>query len=171
MTWPNSATPLPTQWTSSERVTAVKMDARVDTQLNALQDFVQAPPIQQILFAPAGNSDTPSSGSATWVTLGTLSVPSWATQCWVMYTMNQFFDSATTSNTTVSMRLGTVGGGVTKRLVTASSQRVNQALADHFTGLTGGSTPSVTLFAAWTAGSVIRADTQSYFTALAFFSQ
>lgn len=146
------------------------MDARVDAQLNLLQSFIQAPPIQQITFTPGGTTSTPASGTATWVTIGSFTVPVWATQVWVIYTINQFFDNGTTANVVITAKLGGVAG-IGKRLITpgVTGQRLNEVICDHFTSVPTGS-QTLLLSATFTAGTTLAVDTQSLFTAMAFFS-
>lgn len=146
------------------------MDARVDAQLNLLQSFIQSPPIQQITFTPAGATNTPGSGTSTWVTIGSLTVPVWATQAWVIYTINQFFDNGTTANVVITAKFGGVAG-IGKRLIGpgVTGQRLNQTINDHFTSVPTGS-QTLLLSATFSAGSTLSVDTQSLFTAMAFFS-
>ena len=125
---------------------------------------------QVLLFTPGGNTDTPGAGTATWVTLGNITVPTWATKCNVVYTMNGVFDTGTTSSVTGVMKIGSVAGAASKRISApgVANQRFHQPIVDRLTGLSTGS-QSVTISATFTAGSVIRADTTSFFTALFTF--
>jgi hypothetical protein len=137
----------------------------------AWDPFRPGPTFQTLLFAPGANADTPGSGTATWVTLGNVTVPLWATQCFVTYTMNGIFDTGTTASVTVVMKIGSVSGSVTKRLLSpgVATQRFHQPITDVLTGLSTGS-QSVTLSAGFGAGTVVRADATSFFTALFAFS-
>jgi hypothetical protein len=123
-----------------------------------------------LLFTPGGNTDTPGAGTATWVTLGNITVPTWATKCNVIYTCNGIYDTGTTSNVSMVIKVGAVAGGVSKRVTApgVANQRFQVPIADRLTGLSTGS-QSVTISATFTAGSVIRADTTSFFTALFTF--
>jgi hypothetical protein len=145
-----------------DTATAAYADA-VALQLNT--------PEQTLLFTPGGNTDTPGAGTATWVTLGNITVPTWASTCFVTYTMNGIYDTGTTSNVAVVMKVGSISGAVNKRIlgVSISGQRLHIPIADQFTGLSTGS-QSVTLSATFTSGTVVRADATSFFTALFIFS-
>jgi hypothetical protein len=123
-----------------------------------------------LLFTPGGNTDTPAAGTATWVTLGNITVPTWATKCNVVYTCNGIYDTGTTSNVSTVLKVGSVAGGVSKRIGApgVANQRFHVPIADRLTGLSTGS-QSVTISATFTAGSVVRADGVSFFTALFTF--
>jgi hypothetical protein len=123
-----------------------------------------------LLFTPGGNTDTPGAGTATWVTLGNITVPTWATKCNVVYTCNGIYDTGTTSSVSAVLKIGSVAGGVSKRIGApgVANQRFHVPIADRLTGLSTGS-QSVTISATFTAGSVIRADATSFFTALFTF--
>lgn len=124
-----------------------------------------------MLFTPAGTTDTPTSGTATWVTLGSLTVPTWATRAQVTVSCNRVFDIGTTANVAVTLKIGTAAGGVTGRLsslTSSGSQAFNQTWSDLVSGLTAGA-QSVTLSATFTSGSVVRADANSRFTIAVIF--
>lgn len=124
-----------------------------------------------MLFTPAGTTDTPGAGTATWVTLGTLTVPAWATRTQVTVSCNRVYDIGTTANVAVTLKVGTAAGGVTGRLsslTSSGSQAFNQTWSDLVSGLSAG-TQSVTLSATFTSGSVVRADANSRFTAAFIF--
>jgi hypothetical protein len=123
-----------------------------------------------LLFTPGGNTDTPGAGTATWVTLGTITVPTWTTNAYVTYTCNGIYDTGSTSVVSSVIKVGSVAGGVNKRILTpgVSLQRFHMSICDTLTGVSTGS-QSVTLSATFSSGSVIRADTTSFFTALFLF--
>lgn len=123
-----------------------------------------------LLFTPGGNTDTPGAGTATWVTLGNITVPTWSTQCVVTYTCNGIYDTGTTSSVSCVIKVGSAAGAVSKRILTpgVSLQRFHMPITDLVTGLSTGS-QSVTLSATFSAGTVIRADTQTFFTAQFIF--
>lgn len=116
-------------------------------------------------FTPAGNSDTPGAGTATWVTLGNVTVPTWATQALVDYTCNGIYDTGTTSVASCVIKIGSAAGQVSKRILTpgVANQRIHMPINDLVTGLSTGS-QSVTLSSTFSSGSVVRADTTSFFT-------
>ena len=125
-----------------------------------------------LLFTPGGNTDTPGAGTATWVTLGNVTVPTWSTSCMVNVTCDGIFDTTTTANATAQLKIGSVGGAVNKRLMIpgVTSQRFGQSWNDLLTGLSTGS-QSVTLSATFVASGPIRADTTAYFTVGFIFLQ
>lgn len=170
MTWPQSASPLGNQWTAGERVTAVKMNARVDAQLNALQTFIQTLPIQTLSFAPSGNIDTAGAGTATWITLGSVTVPVWSTSAWVIFTVDGAFDTGTTANVSNVIKIGTATGGVSRRIPSPGvTGRFSYSIVDRISSMSTGS-QSVTISSTFTSGTVVRADTSSTITALIIFS-
>lgn len=122
-----------------------------------------------LVFSPAGNLDTPAAGTATWMTLGNITVPAWATSADVVYAINGLYEITAAVNVSVVMKIGTVAGAVSKRILTpgyVAGTRTNLPIMDTFTGLTGG-VKSVTLSAAWVAGTgKDRVDASSYVTAL-----
>jgi hypothetical protein len=125
---------------------------------------------QVLLFTPGGNTDTPGAGTATWVTLGNVTVPTWASTCNVVYTCNGIYDTGTTSVVSAVIKIGSRSGAVSKRILTpdVANQRFHMPIVDRLTGLSTGS-QSVTISATFTSGSVVRADTTSFFTALFTF--
>jgi hypothetical protein len=156
----------PTQPAVGDQATAAWAD-EVAQDVISLAGGASPPPL---LFTPGGNTDTPGAGTATWVTLGNITVPTWATKCNVTYTMNGIFDTGTTSNVSAVLKIGSVAGGVSKRIDApgVANQRFHVPITDRLTGLSTGS-QSVTISATFTAGSVIRADVTSFFTALFTF--
>ncbi|HEX5347856.1 MAG TPA: hypothetical protein VFW64_12280 [Pseudonocardiaceae bacterium] len=137
--------------------TAAYADA-VANMLNALT--------ATMLFTPAGNTDTPGAGSATWVTLGTVTVPTWASKAQVVVTCNGIYDNGTTSNVAVQLKVGTAAGVVNKRILGSgiAGQRLHLPWNDTVASLSTGA-QSVTLFATFSGGSTFRADATSFFTA------
>jgi hypothetical protein len=114
-------------------------------------------------FTPGSNTDTVA-GTNTWITLGNITVPTWATKCNVLYTFNGPYDTGTTGNVTAVLKVGSAGG-LTKRILSpgVANQRFMVVIADHITGLTSGS-QSVTIQTVQTTGTY-RADSTSFFTA------
>lgn len=122
---------------------------------------------QQLAFVPAGNTDTVTSSSGTWITMGNITVPPWATRCAIQINYGGMFDTGTTCNVTLTPKIGSAAGNARRLLGPGiSSQRWHQPVADIITsGLSSGS-QSVTVLATFTAGSAVRADVSSFFTAL-----
>jgi hypothetical protein len=119
-------------------------------------------------FTPGSNTDT-AAGTNTWITLGNVTVPTWATKCNVVYTFNGIFDRGTTGNVTAVLKVGSASAALTKRLPGpgVANQRFTVVITDRLTGLTSGS-QSVTIQTVQTTGTY-RADGVSFFTALFTF--
>jgi hypothetical protein len=129
---------------------------------------------QTLLYTPVSNNDTPTSGTATWFTMGNITVPTWATKCIVAYSVNGIITVATSINCTSVMKVGGVAGAVSKRIMDlgTTAGRFTFSGQDRFTGLSAGS-QSVTVSATWNAGTAnsYRLDTSSYVTAQFGFQQ
>jgi hypothetical protein len=119
-------------------------------------------------FTPGGNTDTPN--GATWITIGNLTVPTWATTAFVVYSMNGVYCIGATTNAAATLKIGAATGAVTKVLLHpgVANQRFSETITDVVAGPPTGS-QSVTLASTFTTGSVVRADTTSFFTALFVF--
>lgn len=91
-------------WTAAEAMAIIN-------QLNGASTFIN--------FIPAANTDTPSSGTTptTWITLGNVTVPSWASSAVVTMSINGFFEvAAGTDNVNVKIGIGTALGVTGPRL-------------------------------------------------------
>jgi hypothetical protein len=122
--------------------------------------------VTSIQFVPAGNTDTPLAGSATWITLGNVTVPTWATQAIVGYNVYGILVIATGMSVAAQIKVGTAAG-TNKRILDHGSTagRFSIPIVDKVTGLSTG-VQSVTLFATWTSGaSPYRVDVNSFITA------
>jgi len=113
-------------------------------------------------FVPAGNTDTPASGTTptTWITLGNLAVPSWATAAVVVMTVNGFYEVAAGSdNVTIKTGIGTALGPFAPRLIGApSANRGSFTWADTITSPPTGSQSLIVQATRVTGTSVYRVD-------------
>ena len=139
------------------------------TMMNEISDALAAVAAadQVLLFTPVANNDTPGAGTATWFTLGNVTVPSWATQAVVTYSINGIFNGVIGTNASQILKIGAASGAVSKRIIDPGviNQRFNIAVADIVTGLAAG-VQSVTMASTYTGGGgFYRIDTFSYVTA------
>jgi hypothetical protein len=101
------------------------------------------------------NVSTPASGTATWVTMGNITVPTWATKGRVCLIANGL--SATSGNQAdIAVKIGTSTGGL-HRWQSSTANRFPQSLNDLLTSVPTGS-QSVTVQATFvTAGGTLTA--------------
>lgn len=167
MAFPDDILPS-TPWSSIPKPSATDMNSNITAPLNAIRAAMHSPPDQVLSFIPSGNLDTSASTTATWFTVGALSVPSWATIGYVDLTMEGPFDTVSTNNCTWQIKIGSIGGAVNRRLfvpVAANGRAPSINRKDAVTGLTPSSTPNLIVAASFVSGSVARVDTQSTITA------
>jgi len=147
------------------------VDGKIATQ--AAADSSAYAPIdtgaQVLVFVPSGNLDTATAApQTTWITIGNITVPTWATKCQVVYTINGVYAVATGVNTSVQIKVGAIGGAINGRIIDPgnTTQRFGWAICDKLSALTSG-VKSVTLATLWNAGTVTsyRADTSTSITA------
>jgi hypothetical protein len=161
--------PMSNPWVHDENVDEVKLEARVTTPINDLYALVLAGNSQTLQYTPTTNNDTPTSGTATWFTMGSITVPTWATQCVVTYSINGIITLATGINCTAIFKVGSVSGALGSKRISDNGTTAGRfcfTVSDLFTGLSTGS-QSVTVSATWQAGTAdkYRLDTTSYVTA------
>ncbi len=129
------------------------------------QDVIDLAGTEQVLlFTPGGALDTPAAGTATWLTVGNVTVPTWATKCIASFTLSGVYCIGATASTTSVIKIGTVAGAVSKIITHpgVANQRFQLPVFDKLTGVSTGS-QSVTISATFSSGSVIRADGTSFF--------
>jgi hypothetical protein len=151
----------PRTWVASETVTASICNTHIrDNLLSISSEWFPAP----MLFTPGSNTDT-AAGTNTWLTLGSITVPTWASSCNVAYCLNGIYDTGTTGNVTAVIKVGSTAGGVTKRLLGpgVANQRFHHPIYDRLSGISTGS-QSVTIQTVQTTGTY-RADGTSFVTA------
>jgi hypothetical protein len=75
------------------------------------------PAKQRLAFVPGGNLDTPLAGTATWMTFGSVNVPTWATQCIVSLTLHGIYPAgAIGTSTSAAVKIGTATGSLIRVL-------------------------------------------------------
>lgn len=114
---------------------------------------------QILTFSPAGNTDQSTATTATWITLGNVTIPTWATSMVVDYTILGCYDLGTNNNSTVALRVGTTDGTFKRATPPGvTNQRFTLARHDSLTGFSTGS-QSITIRTVHTSGTALRADT------------
>jgi len=91
---------------------AVDVPAVGDTGVAAYADAVANQINQMHAFITVANPNvsTPGAGTATWVTMGNVTVPTWATRGRVCLAMSGLSGSAAGSNADVAVKIGTSTG-------------------------------------------------------------
>lgn len=116
----------------------------------------------QISFIPGGNLDTPGAGTATWITVGNVTVPAWATKARVIWSIYSYYETTAgaLASCTFTLKIGSAAG-VTQRIPgSTSTWGMTVTSTDILTGLTTG-VQSMTISATFAAGSTWRIDTNS----------
>jgi len=113
-----------------------------------------ATPATQISFTPTGNLDTPLAGTATWVTLGNVTVPAWAGSAIVVWSVAGVYENGAAPGTVnVTFKIGTAAGAAIRILgPSVSLQRFYIGYNDLITAPPTGS-QSCVLSATWVAGT------------------
>jgi hypothetical protein len=121
--------------------------------------------VQDLLYTQSGGNIDTAAGTNTWLTLGNVTVPAWATNVSVDYTLNGIYDTGTTGSVTAVVKVGTAAGGVSRRILGpgVANQRFHVPVRDRVTGLSSGS-QSVTINTTQSAGTY-RFDTTAFATA------
>lgn len=148
-------TQLANQWTLGEELDAIKMNARIDVQLNLLAARLAANSGRQALvFNPTGSLITPTSaGSSTWVTLGNVTVPAWATSCTVILAIAGMFATVANSGVKLGVNVGSSAAFAPSYSDNAASVRRSFSSVSQLTGLTPGAVVAVTITATWITGT------------------
>lgn len=125
---------------------------------------------QVLTFRPGSTQTSPASGTATWFTLGSITVPAWATKAnvvWQLY--GTFLTAASASNTTLQFKIGSAAG-LSQRIFgdSSSTNRFNHGWSEQITGLATGS-QSVIASATFVSGSTYNLDAQDIATAIFTF--
>lgn len=127
--------------------------------------------IKSIAFAPAGNTDYSTGSFGTWITLGNITVPSWATSVFLVGNISSVYGVTNTQQTSVRWKIGSATGIEMRLMGTGTATGVTYA-SSHAEAITlsGTGSQSVIIEAKRDSGTGgIRADTSSDFTALMFF--
>jgi hypothetical protein len=106
-----------------------------------------------IIFGPGGVLSTPTAGTATWVTVGNITVPTWATKAYATWSLYGVISSATEPNVSMQLKIGSAGGGAVRVYGHgAAAGRFHTTLNELILGLSTGS-QSVTISSTWTSGA------------------
>jgi hypothetical protein len=130
---------------------------------------VGAPDTDMLEFQPAGNTDTGTSGTfATWINLGNVQVPAWATGARYDVTVSGVY-AITASPTGLTLRLAVGGVGATKSvgataIDSTNSPRTDRTWKGRITGLTAGPQSVIIQYTKGVGTGAFRADTSSLIT-------
>jgi hypothetical protein len=118
------------------------------------------------------NADTVTASSGTWLTLGNITVPTWATSAFLHLDLSLIsVPTAGTFNVSITPKIGSAAGSARRLLPGTAVTLFNQSLSDVITGLSAGS-QAVTLLATFGGGSALSfrsAANSSYVTGWALF--
>lgn len=124
-----------------------------------------------VVFTPAAATDASTApGGNIWITLGNVTVPTWATKAYVVMTGAGIHSITASSTYLLKSRIGSISSGsITIANWTAISDRRSFTWSSRITGIATG-VQSVTVHAERNAGSgQARADTLSRFDAFIMF--
>jgi hypothetical protein len=139
---------------TGDTATAAWADSVAD-QINQMHAFMT--------FVPGATFTTPASGTATWVTMGNVTVPAWATRARVSLTVTGIKANVTTAAVLVAVKIGSsTGVGKLFATPTVTNPRIQGALNDLLTSVPTGS-QSVTVQATFVS------DTMSVLSTLSSF--
>lgn len=143
---------------------------KIGSAYSPLGTITDSNAVQSIIFTPGVALDTPGAGSATWITLGNVTVPVWATKAIVSYTIGGVLATGTGNNVTAALKIGGASGTPARILDPGVvSQRFYHSLNDTVSGLPTG-VQSVTILATWVVGgTVYRVDANSKLSAAITF--
>lgn len=103
-------------------------------------------------LTPPGTLSTVTTGTpTTWITLGNVTVPSWATQALVSWSLYGVLGPASEPLITMQLKIGTAAGDAIRMMgLGAATGRNTWSIHETITGLTSG-VKSVTILCAWTS--------------------
>jgi len=127
--------------------------AAVANQLNQMRAFMT-------LANP--NASTPGAGTATWVTMGNITVPAWATQARVGLTACGINPSVANAGVDIAVKIGSSTGALKRWTAVTAGARWQFALNDLLTAVPTGS-QSVTVQATFANGTFSAPATVSLF--------
>lgn len=119
---------------------------------------------------PAGNEDTPGAGTATWFSWGNVTVPTWASNAVVIWSLAAYnTGSASALAVTAGVKIGSAAGPTSRLPGSGATVDMTPTYIDTITGLATG-TQAVTVSATFVSGTgVFRLDTNDRVTALVIF--
>lgn len=151
-------------------VTPAVGDTGTAAWADSVANFANA--IQSLTFIPGGNLDTPAAGTATWMTLGNVTVPTWANTAVVIWSLASYSTGSTAAlSVTAGIKVGSAAGPTSSLPSAPGTANVGMSpvYVDTLTGLSSG-TQSVTVSATFVSGTgTFRVDTNDRITALIIF--
>jgi hypothetical protein len=124
----------------------------VANQLNQQADYIE--------FIPGSTLSTPGAGTADWFTVGTITVPAWATKARIDVLIDNIFSGAAQGSATCVVKLGTIASTTRNVQGIAAAGGHAWCTAVLLTGIsTGSQTLKVT--ATFVSGAVISVGTTS----------
>jgi hypothetical protein len=99
------------------------------------------------------NTTTPGSGTATWVTMGTIFIPIWATRGRTNLTMNSVTASAALAAINAAVKIGAVVNAAKRLTAPVLGRCPTFAINDLLAGLASGTTVTVTVEATFVQGT------------------
>jgi hypothetical protein len=110
--------------------------------------------VAQLLYVPPNDANTPTTATTiTWLGLGNVIVPAWASTAFVQLAIHGLSEVGTGQNTTLQLKIGS-GGGYTRRVLGTgvAGQNFNYSINDKLLSIPTG-TQAVTIAATWVSGS------------------
>ncbi len=108
-----------------------------------------------ITYAGAGET-TPGAGTATWVTMGNVTVPAWASKAIVSLTITSITAGAVVGAVGLAVKIGSSTGAVHRTTAAVTGRNPPYAINDQLTSVPTGS-QSVTIQATFVSGNVLTA--------------
>ena len=136
-------------------------------RLTALETRAPAEMHQIITLVPASNLDTPTTAgvSTAWITLASVTVPTWASSVLIDWTLNGIAPTATGNNVSVQIALGGVLGALERLWDIGTTNRYGYSRRDKLTGLSTGAQDLIVRATKVSGSGVYRADTNSQISA------
>jgi len=133
---------------------AVAVPAVGDTGVASYADDVanQINQMHAYMVLTNPNVATPGAGTATWVTMGNITVPTWATKGRVSLAMTGLTASVAACTVTLAVKIGTSTGAGKFFATAQNTQRIEFVLNDQLTSVPTGS-QSVTIQATFGVGT------------------
>jgi len=99
------------------------------------------------------NATTPGAGTATWVTMGNIFIPIWASKARTDLTMNSISASVAAAAINAAVKIGAIVNAAKRLTAQNSGRQATLGMNDKLSGLATGTTVSVTVQATFVAGT------------------
>lgn len=139
--------------TTLTAITTAGFGAPVANQLNQQQDYMTG----------TVSGTTPGAGTATWVTLGTLTVPTWAATAKIAIHCTGLSGSAGGASANIALQLGSVISGTRRWTFQVTGVRAQVSSVYRLTGISTGS-QTLSLQATFVSGT-LTSDGTTFFDA------